>query len=47
MVREARVAKALREVAGALGASLDLDELLELVLRKLTELMPAERAILF
>ncbi len=47
LVREARVAKALREVAGALGASLDLDELLELVLRKLTELMPAERAILF
>lgn len=47
LVREARVAKALREVAGALGASLDLDELLELVLRKLTELMAAERAILF
>jgi len=41
------VAKALREVAGALGASLDLDELLELVLRKLTDLMAAERAILF
>lgn len=47
LVREARVARALREVAGALGASLDLDELLELVLRKLTDLMTAERAILF
>lgn len=41
------MAKALREVAGALGASLELDELLELVLRKLTDLMSAERAILF
>ncbi len=47
LLREARVAKALREVAGALGASLELDELLELVLRKLTDLMTAERAILF
>ncbi len=47
LMREARVARALREVAGALGASLELDELLELVLRKLTDLMTAERAILF
>lgn len=47
LLREARVARALREVAGALGASLELDELLELVLRKLTELLCADRAILF
>lgn len=45
--REARVAAALREVAGALGASLELDELLELVLGNLTDLLDAERAILF
>lgn len=47
LLREALVARALRDVAGALGASLELDELLELVLGKLTELMAAERAILF
>ncbi len=41
------MAKALREVAGALGASLELDELLELVLGKLTDLVEAERAVLF
>ncbi|HSC88450.1 MAG TPA: ATP-binding protein, partial [Polyangiaceae bacterium] len=45
--REARVAGALREVAGALGASLELDELLELVLGKLTELVEAEGSLLF
>ncbi len=45
--REARVAQALREVAGALGASLELDELLELVMGKLTELVEADRAVLF
>lgn len=47
LLREARVARALREVAGALGASLELDELLELVLGKLTDLVEAERSVLF
>lgn len=45
--REARVAAALREVAGALGASLELEELLQLVLDKLADLLDAERVILF
>lgn len=45
--REARVARALRDVAGALGASLELDELVELVLGKLTDLLTSDRAILF
>jgi transcriptional regulator with GAF, ATPase, and Fis domain len=47
LAREARVARALRDVAGALGAALELDELLELVLGKLTELLESDRAILF
>src|SRR5690606_22876864 len=47
LLREARVARALRDGTGALGASLELDDLLELVPRKLTDLMRAERAILF
>ena len=47
LLREERVARALRDVAGALGASLELDELLELVLGKLTDLLGADRAILF
>ncbi len=47
LLREARVARALRDVAGALGASLELDELVELVLGKLTDLLTSERAILF
>ncbi len=47
LLREARVARALRDVAGALGASLELDELLELVLGKLTDLLSSDRAILF
>lgn len=34
-------------MAGALGASLELDELLELVLGKLTDLLASDRAILF
>ncbi len=45
--REVHVARALRDVAGALGASLELDELVELVLRKLTDLLRSDRAILF
>lgn len=47
LLRESRVARALRDVAGALGASLELDELLELVLGKLTDLLASDRAMLF
>jgi signal transduction histidine kinase len=45
--REQRVSRALREVGMALGATLDLDELLELILDKLTELLEADRATLY
>jgi signal transduction histidine kinase/putative methionine-R-sulfoxide reductase with GAF domain len=45
--RELRVSKALREVGVALGATLDLDELLELILQKLTEALEADRATLY
>lgn len=45
--REAKVAAVLREVAGALGASLELDELLELVLGRLRDLLEAEGTLLF
>jgi signal transduction histidine kinase/putative methionine-R-sulfoxide reductase with GAF domain len=41
------VSRALREVGMALGATLDLDELLELILEKLTELVEADRATLY
>lgn len=47
LLREKKVARALRDVAGALGASLELDELLELVLGKLKDLLSSDRAILF
>jgi signal transduction histidine kinase/putative methionine-R-sulfoxide reductase with GAF domain len=45
--REQRVSRALREVGMALGATVDLDELLELILDKLTELLEADRATLY
>lgn len=45
--REAREAQVLREVATALGAALDIDELLELVLTRLRELLEVEGSILF
>jgi signal transduction histidine kinase len=45
--REQRVSRALREVGMALGATLDLDELLELILDKLTEVVEADRATLY
>ena len=41
------MARALKEVAGALGASLELDELLELVLQRTRELAVGDRAALF
>lgn len=47
LAREGRVSKALREVGSALGATLDLDDLLELILSRLTELLEADRATLY
>lgn len=46
-VRERRIADALREVGGALGTTLELDDLLELILGKVTELLDADRATLY
>src|SRR4051812_12386209 len=45
--RERRVSAALREVGVALGTTFDLDDLLELILSKLTELVEADRATLY
>jgi signal transduction histidine kinase len=47
LARERRVSKALREVGAALGATLDLDQLLELILQKITEALEADRATLY
>jgi len=46
-LREMRVGKALREVGVALGTTLDLDRLLELILDKITEVLEADRATLY
>ncbi len=45
--RERRVSRALRDVGTALGTTIDLDELLELILARLTELVEADRATLY
>ncbi len=45
--REQRVSAALREVGVAIGTTLDLDELLELILDRVTELVEADRATLY
>ncbi|HEY6723940.1 MAG TPA: GAF domain-containing sensor histidine kinase [Polyangiaceae bacterium] len=47
LAREVRISTALKEVGSALGATLDLDDLLELILGKLTELIEADRATLY
>ena len=47
LLRETRVSAALREVGLALGTTLDLDQLLELILSKLTEALEADRATLY
>jgi signal transduction histidine kinase/putative methionine-R-sulfoxide reductase with GAF domain len=47
LAREMRVSKALREVGSALGTTLDLDQLLELILDKITEALEADRATLY
>ncbi len=45
--REVRISRALREVGVALGTTLDLDDLLELILGRLTELLDADRSTLY
>lgn len=45
--REERVSRALRDVGNALGATLELDELLELILARTTEVVEADRATLY
>ena len=47
LARETRISAALRDVGLALGTTLDLDQLLELVLAKVTEALEAERATLY
>ncbi len=47
LAREERIAAALREVGVALGTTLDLDDLLELILARLTDLLDADRATLY
>jgi signal transduction histidine kinase/putative methionine-R-sulfoxide reductase with GAF domain len=47
LAREMRVSKALREVGSALGTTLDLDQLLELILDKITDALEADRATLY
>ena len=47
LAREERISRALREVGNALGTTLDLDDLLELILGKVTELLEADRATLY
>jgi len=47
LARETRISNALREVGLALGTTLDLDQLLELILSKITDALEAERATLY
>jgi signal transduction histidine kinase/putative methionine-R-sulfoxide reductase with GAF domain len=47
LARETRFGRALREVGLALGATSDLDPLLELILAKITEALEADRATLY
>ncbi len=47
LARADRKTKALQEVGLALGSTLDLDQLLELILKKITDLLDADRATLY
>ncbi|MBX3233753.1 MAG: GAF domain-containing protein [Labilithrix sp.] len=47
LVRERRIGVAMREVGLALGTTLDLDELLNLILAKITDAVEADRATLY
>ncbi|MFO0671056.1 MAG: hypothetical protein U0235_15750 [Polyangiaceae bacterium] len=47
LAHERRVSQALRDVGLALGTTLDLDQVLELILTKITEALEADRATLY
>lgn len=47
LARSDRTVQALREVGLALGSTLDLDQLLELILQKITDLLEGDRATLY
>lgn len=47
LAREVRVTSALRAVGLALGTTLDLDQVLELILEKITDALDADRATLY
>jgi signal transduction histidine kinase/putative methionine-R-sulfoxide reductase with GAF domain len=47
LAREERISRALREVGVALGTTLDLDDLLELILGRITDLLDADRSTLY
>jgi signal transduction histidine kinase len=47
LARSDKTVQALREVGLALGSTLDLDQLLELILTKITELLEGDRATLY
>jgi signal transduction histidine kinase/putative methionine-R-sulfoxide reductase with GAF domain len=47
LARERRIGIALREVGLALGTTLDLDQLLELILQKINEAVESDRATLY
>ena len=47
LARSERTVQALREVGLALGSTLDLDQLLELILQKITDLLEGDRATLY
>ena len=47
LARAERTAQALQDVGLALGSTLDLDQLLELILKKITDLLEADRATLY
>jgi signal transduction histidine kinase/putative methionine-R-sulfoxide reductase with GAF domain len=47
LTREQRISAALREVGIAMGTTLDLDDILELILDRVTELVEADRATLY
>jgi signal transduction histidine kinase len=47
LTRERRIGVALREVGLALGTTLDLDQLLELILQKMNDAVEADRATLY
>ena len=47
LAREIRVSKALRDVGVALGTTLDLDGLLDLILAKITDVLETDRSTLY